>query len=143
MAMKALKTNAVKNSDNFWFLSETDDLLKDVTSEKSNEKLGILNITVLKPERRDGSPITGLIAAGGICKISLDTTVAYIDGITIWNNKAGDGSIYMTMQSRDYEKDGQKQYIRDTRLKKQVQAQILRYVYALLEDANDTENDAE
>jgi hypothetical protein len=146
-----LKSDAAttRTQDPFWYKKDDidpkkgDGFLKGVTSEKSNEALGIKNISVYQLADKDGNPLTKMLDKGAICKVSLDTEVAYIDGITVWNSKNGDGSIYLQMQSRTYQKGEEKAYVNDTRLKKPVQAQILRYVESISVTEDATATDAE
>lgn len=109
----------------FWYLERTEDL-EVVTSEASNEALGLTKIEVFEPTPNQ--------EAGGImCKIRLNTILGTIDNISIHESKHTAGDIYMNMGGRKYQdKDGKDQWQRDVKLTNPVRAQILSYVHSLV-----------
>jgi hypothetical protein len=57
-----------------------------------------------------------------------------VKGIAVVESNRDD-SLYVRMQRRSYEREGQTQYVSDLTLDRKIQAQILRYVDSLLIDA--------
>jgi hypothetical protein len=107
-------------------MAETEELA-GVTSEPMNEAIGIREIKVYEPSQAQWDN-------GTVATIQLETIIGQIKGIAVVESNRDD-SIYVRMQSRNYERDGQKQYVNDVALDRKVQAQILRYVDSLLVDA--------
>lgn len=109
-----------------WYLQDTEDLA-GVTADGFNDDLGIREVKVFDPS--DAQWNNGVLAI-----VTLETIIGQLKGIQVLESSRDD-SIYLRMQSRSYEKEGQKQYINDVTLDRKVQAQVLRHVDAMLENA--------
>lgn len=120
------RLRADRPSSGFWYLQDTADL-EGVTAEASNPELGITEIKVYEPSENQW-------ANGTVATVTLETIIGQVKGIQVIDSTR-DESIYIRMQSRSYERDGQKQYVNDLTLDRKVQAQILRYVNTMLESA--------
>jgi hypothetical protein len=112
-------------SSGFWYLQDTADL-EGVTAEPTNEELGLREIKVFDPS--DAQWDNGVVAL-----VTIETIIGQVKGIQVMDSNR-DNSIYIRLQSRSYERDGQKQYVNDLTLDRKIQAQILRYIDSLLED---------
>ncbi|MDK2600760.1 hypothetical protein QO179_25010 [Bacillus stercoris] len=121
---RRLKADLV-NTTGPWYLKDSEELA-GVTNEASNPALGINEIRVFEPS--DAQWNNGVVAI-----VQLYTVIGEIKGIQVWDS-ARDDSMYVRMQSRSYEREGQKQYVNDVTLDRKVQAQILRHVQALTEE---------
>lgn len=115
----------------FWYLERTGDLA-NVTNKSQNEELGIDAIRVWEPTK-------GQEEAGVLCKVSLYTKSAKIDNISIFPSKHAEGDIYLQMGGgRNIAEPGQKaKWVRDCKLTSPAKAQVLSYVYSLLEKPED------
>lgn len=109
-----------------WYLKDTADL-EGVTDEATNDALGIREIKVYEPSEAQWNN-------GTVATITLETIIGQIKGIAVVESNRDD-SLYVRMQSRSYDREGQKQYVNDVALDRKVQAQILRYVDKLLVEA--------
>jgi hypothetical protein len=115
-----------KTVTSFWYLADTEDL-DGVTAEVRNDALGIREIKVYEPSEAQWNN-------GTVATVTLETIIGQVKGIAVVESNRDD-SLYVRMQSRSYEREGQKQYVNDLALDRKVQAQILRYVDGLLIDA--------
>ena len=114
--------------DPFWYLKHEGDL-ELVTSEGFNDALGIKEIKVFDPS--DAQWEMGVLAN---CTIIMEHVT--IKGVQVRESTRDDsGSIYVQLQSRSWEKEGQKQYMNDVEISRVLQAQVLSYVDGMLEDA--------
>lgn len=115
-----------------WFLKREDDLAV-VTSEPSNEALGIINLTLQ-------APTVNQKASGIICKVAMETLTGWDYGITIWESKENAGDIMLMVggarkieATPEQKAAGKKDdFIRDRKLNDATTAQILSFVWSHL-----------
>lgn len=117
---------AAVSSNGSWYLQDTADL-EGVTKESFNDALGIREIKVFQPSEAQWNN-------GTVASITLETIIGQVKGIAVVESNRDD-SLYVRMQRRSYEREGQTQYVSDLTLDRKIQAQILRYVDSLLIDA--------
>lgn len=108
-----------------WYKSREGDLV-DVTNEASNPVLGISEIRAFGPSDAQWE-------AGVVARVVLETPHIEITGIQVRESNR-DGGLYVQLQSRMWEVDGNKQYHNDVKISSAMQAQILCYIEALLEE---------
>jgi len=110
----------------FWYLNRKGDL-GAVTAEESNESLGIRKINVI--------PVTEVQEkAGMLCKVRLNTYAATIENISIYESDHTPGDIYLKVGGRKVGTESHPKWQHDVKLTSQAKAQILSYVYSLLEE---------
>ena len=127
-AKRRLGGSRPSSRDPFWYLKHEGEY-EMVTAEPFNEALGIKEIQVFDPS--DAQWENGVVA---VCTLIMDYVT--IKGLQVRESGRDDsGAIYVTTQSRSWEKDGQKQYKNDVELSRVLQAQILSHVEAMLEPA--------
>jgi hypothetical protein len=114
------------SSNGMWYLQDSAET-EGVTADSFNDALGIREIKVYEPSEAQWNN-------GTVATITLETIIGQVKGIAVVESNRDD-SLYVRMQRRSYEREGQTQYVSDLTLDRKVQAQILRYVDSLLVDA--------
>lgn len=110
----------------FWYL-EREDELSVVTNEPFNKALGISLIKVFEPTQAQK-------LAGILCKVKLSTLSATIDNISVFESRFAEGDIYMQMGGgRNVGTEEAPKWVRDCKLTAPAKAQVLSYVFSLLE----------
>ena len=125
-ATKRRLSQQAVSSNGMWYLQDTAET-EGVTAESFNDALGIREIKVYEPSEAQWNN-------GTVATITLETIIGQVKGIAVVESNRDD-SLYVRMQRRSYEREGQTQYVSDLTLDRKVQAQILRYVDGLLIDA--------
>ena len=109
----------------FWYLDHTRDL-SAVTSEAKNEALGIREIHIFEPTKKQAE-------IGVLCKVRIFTHAATIDNISIFESDHTEGDIYLQMGGgRQIGTEDSPKWARDCKLTSLAKAQILSYVHSLL-----------
>lgn len=127
LVTRRLNADAAKGQGrtDFWWKHDTEELA-GVTDEPKNEALGIISIRIFEPSRNAED-------AGIVARVRLESVIGTIDGISIFESTRNPDDIYVSMSGREWkDKQDRKQYARDVKLSRKVEAQILRYVDKLL-----------
>lgn len=109
----------------FWYLTHKGDLAA-VTSEVSNEALGIKKIDVFQPTKKQAE-------IGILCKVRLNTYAAIVDNISIFESDFNAGDIYMQIGGgRNSGTEASPKWVRDCKLTAQAKAQVLSHIHSML-----------